>query len=551
MEKMSSAATPRPCVGGVGGSMGAKRIREDENALVPAPTTPKPLIRLLVTNADLGKRFITSGGIGGIVEAWAKTRVSEGTPSIAASPDLAVETLDRVRHLSTSKLVDDVTTLTRNQMRSFLESLGCQRVSWKCEVLRKQIIAVIEARKGGKEDKDELRRAAEGAHYTQKQIKRMAIDKIQSICLPQRHIPVGKAQQRREHRGFVSDSAEVVAAMAAYSRGVAQATHAASSLPPKKRMAAASPATSATCTDEEAQAACTAQEPEISQPKHPFASASAGQLADYVENLTRNQMRDFLYKLGLRKVSWKCEILQAQIRAVLRAQSKGMRDLKQVAINSSVSMAIDSIQRSYQPHQHQHQQKDPPPQAPAQQAVPQAREVVSRGGGGGHHAAPVVRQSSLNVVGDELNHAEIVRKLTKAVNHKGNCTRMDGLLRQASQQQKKRQSREEISKESTVDPEEACKAYKGVMCVKLGEKGVKFEAHNWVWLPTPQGTRKGRQLFLGQYDTAQEAAMAYDRSVLEHMTSEVQEFVKLHDKRTKHSLEKVLGLNFPFDTYTK
>lgn len=85
--------------------MGAKRIREDENALVPAPTTPKPLIRLLVTNADLGKSFITSGGIGGIVEAWAKTRVSEGTPSIAASPDLAVETLDRVRHLSTSKLV--------------------------------------------------------------------------------------------------------------------------------------------------------------------------------------------------------------------------------------------------------------------------------------------------------------------------------------------------------------------------------------------------------------------------------------------------------------
>ena len=102
-----------------------------------------------------------------------------------------------------------------------------------------------------------------------------------------------------------------------------------------------------------------------------------------------------------------------------------------------------------------------------------------------------------------------------------------------------------------MDPEEACKAYKGVMCVKLGEKGVKFEAHNWVWLPTPQGTKKGRQLFLGQYDTAQEAAMAYDRSVLEHMTSEVQEFVKLHDKRTKHSLEKVLGLNFPFDTYTK
>ena len=69
MEKMASAATPRPCVGGVGGSMGAKRIREDENALVPAPTTPKPLIRLLVTNADLGKSFITSGGISGIVEA--------------------------------------------------------------------------------------------------------------------------------------------------------------------------------------------------------------------------------------------------------------------------------------------------------------------------------------------------------------------------------------------------------------------------------------------------------------------------------------------------
>ena len=83
--------------------------------------------------------------------------------------------------------------------------------------------------------------------------------------------------------------------------------------------------------------------------------------------------------------------------------------------------------------------------------------------------------------------------------------------------------------------------YKGVTWSKLSGK---FEAHKLEFYENGEGKRKTRQVFVGQFDCAEAAARAYDRSLTGDKQEQLRELIKLRDRRTKQSISQVLGLNF-------
>ncbi|QDZ26016.1 hypothetical protein A3770_20p85340 [Chloropicon primus] len=522
-------------------------------AVVSSPPPPSlgvlPRFCLSVTNADRAKDFIKVGriskrsrGVGG------QQRRRSSAATSASSGDMALATLDKVKHLGTPKLLADVETLTRNQMRSFLESLGCKKVSWKCEVLRKQIRAVITARGAGSQGKDDLRAAAESAHYTQKQIKNMAIEKIQKICLPPK-APAAQQRQVARQQSFVKNPPELERCAQETKRRRADDDNTSSDSAP-------------TCTDSDGEVphgrtshgVCSSRSTAIPQPppratpQQPEEKESVMRLCGDVENLTRSQMRDFLHKLGVPKVSWKCETLRQQVKAVLEAKAEGETNLKQVAIEVGMTQALTTIQNSV----NSNAETGAAARQVAAESKPAATMLPS------NFLNLIQRQNSINVVGNERSHSEISRKLLKAVVHKGpktQKTRMDGLLHSIrgaqgsswfdnSQGQKAQSGTPTDSKGKKVVASE-CK-FKGVTYSKATSK---FEAHNWIWQRDGGEAEKGRQVYLGQYDTASEAAVAYDLSVLSDSRDQLTELMRLKDVRTKHSIRQILNLNNSFSSY--
>ena len=70
--------------------------------------------------------------------------------------------------------------------------------------------------------------------------------------------------------------------------------------------------------------------------------------------------------------------------------------------------------------------------------------------------------------------------------------------------------------------------------------------------PNHQGRRKGKQIYLGQYQTEEEAARMYDRAVLSQYRDRWTEEAARNNQSAagkKRSVTELLGLNFDFGSY--
>lgn len=569
---MSAAAnrdqgTPKPGAASSDPGLPLRSLRPplDPGALTFVPDHEKNRHRrggsvvLRVTNTDEVGDFIRGGGIQ-VAPGLAKPEGTAPKPAAAIEtgkdPAEAVAALERVKHLGTDKLLSDVDTLTRRQMRNFLASLGCKKISWKCEVLKKQMKAVVLKLNcnGSVIEKAALRNAADDAHTTQRELKQKAIDKIQASFFP-----TTAPALHYVHRTPPS-----------HAPGPSQiwaAPHVArnkedGALPQKKRER---PDQDPEQNREEVAKIASSMAATL-KPKNVSESEVLGskvlgpedlgskkictveELTANAEALTRSQMRHFLAQLGLDKPSWKCETLRNQIKAVIIAREKGEKDLKKVAKDCGINQAIDSIQNRFNCASGVKPASPLSPPSPMP-ALIQRREEMRENLERGPSAAALEQLKVQKVVrGDERDHGEVVKKLMKTMEP----TTMDSLMTYTfsrtappplSPLQQRQQHQQHCQQQTPAKtPEQILAAkYKGVTWSKLSGK---FEAHKLEFYENGEGKRKTRQVFVGQFDCAEAAARAYDRSLTGDKQEQLRELIKLRDRRTKQSISQVLGLNF-------
>ena len=175
------------------------------------------------------------------------------------------------------------------------------------------------------------------------------------------------------------------------------------------------------------------------------------------------------------------------------------------------------------------------------------REILERSPGAAAREQVKVQKV---VSGEERDHGEVVKKLMKTMEP----TTMDSLmtytfsrttplpLSPLQQRQQHQQQHQHQQQTPAKTPEQILAAkYKGVTWSKLSSK---FEAHKLEFYENDEGKRKTRQVFVGQFDSAEAAARAYDRSLTGDKQEQLRELIKLRDRRTKQSISQVLGLNF-------
>jgi len=439
---------------------------------------------------------------------------------IGAEASKALAALDKVKHLGTTKLLADVATLTRRQMRSFLMSLGCKKVSWKCDVLRKQCKAVIEARARGEEDLQDLRTIADDAHFTPRQERIQTINKIQKSFQDSQR----EQKSKNETHGAAATAA---AADALESRSHLQFLG--ESADPRKKV-----------------------------------------IADMRGTATRDQMRSLLSNVGVEKLTWQSEVLRKQLEAVLDAKHEGAENLVKVAENAAISIRSGSSSAAA---------LSTSPRSSQDEAINRIQRLLRKEhkGGEGSNAeiSQLVMEESLQSAGKEgagdgtdmgkrkrelgENLISLIKTATEASKSKldakgGNSViqaylrpQTKGVVDTAEAERKHDDTMEKVTSPEGLSPprHSSVSKYHGVTYLSHSNK---YEAHLWEWY-NAKGQRKGRQVYLGQYETAKEAAAMYDMAVLSHFRDELKELILLKDPRNKKPIGEILQLNHPFEVY--
>ena len=438
---------------------------------------------------------------------------------VQAEASKALAALDKVKHLGTTKLLADVATLTRRQMRSFLMSLGCKKVSWKCDVLRKQCKAVIEARARGEEDLQDLRTIADDAHFTPRQERIQTINKIQKSFQDSQR----EQKSKNETHGAAATAA---AADALESRSHLQFLG--ESADPRKKV-----------------------------------------IADMRGTATRDQMRSLLSNVGVEKLTWQSEVLRKQLEAVLDAKHEGAENLVKVAENAAISIRSGSSSAAA---------LSTSPRSSQDEAINRIQRLLRKEhkGGEGSNAeiSQLVMEESLQSAGKEGagdgtdmgkrkrelgDLFSLIKTATEASKSKldakgGNSViqaylrpQTKGVVDTAEAERKHDDTMEKVTSPEGLSPprHSSVSKYHGVTYLSHSNK---YEAHLWEWY-NAKGQRKGRQVYLGQYETAKEAAAMYDMAVLSHFRDELKELILLKDPRNKKPIGEILQLNHPFEVY--
>mmetsp|Transcript_10470 Transcript_10470/g.26222 ORF Transcript_10470/g.26222 Transcript_10470/m.26222 type:complete len:524 (+) Transcript_10470:348-1919(+) len=471
-----------------------------------------------------GQVQIGPGELGGLQLAAAGTGAMGAADQAGVQKALAA--LDKVQHLGAPQLLSDVATLTRRQMRSFLTSLGCEKVSWKCDMLRRQCKAVIECKAKGINDYQALKKAAEDAHFTPRQERIQTINKIQKSFEEARKRELSgnfHAARPKAPRSYLHGSGST-------SSGGASGSSAAQ-MPVLQGLKWTMPQNQ---NQNSGGGNGNTSNSNLSGAKNLSGSGSADPrdsiMADIAGTVTRTQMRSMLTTLGVEKVSWKCNVLRKQIKAVLEAQeSPEDVNLREVAENVAEDDASADLSRRESPV-----------------AGKRIRQVIGPHGSGGAGVATATMAPS-PVQRSALKCARLLGNIQHGLSLRQGQDNASITAASATAAAAAKESilQNTLAKIPTTPPSQSWKHLQGVTHNRATGQ---FEAHLYEWYDSPEG-KKGRQVFLGSFPTERAAARGHDIAVLRHNRDKVVSLAQLKDPRTKKSIQEVFGLNYPFEEY--